>query len=369
MGNSLVELSKHAQTWRIAIGKLAPIMPLIEDDSITEIILTRHSLARVERKGRLETVDGVAFASDEALYEAVEQIAKSLQQKYDRYSSPILDGRLPNGYRIHSVAYPYSVHGTTLNIRKFGAQLFTPDQLIDWGMFNAEMYAFMALAMKLKAVMLLSGGTGSGKTSILKVLAAHTIDPMEHVVSVEGTHELQELATILRDYTALEAANKSIEAETKMSLHAFIATILRMRADRAMIGELRTPEDVDAYLNLLNSGHGGILATIHANSALDTVHRAEYLLLSYKPNLNMESVRNVVRSNIELVIYVERDYATGVRRVIEIAEVTAEGVHVIYRYNRKMQRHERISDASAMLGRAAERGLIPSAKFADLGRV
>lgn len=298
-----------------------PIAALLADPSVTEICVNRYDEVWVERAGRLERVPGVGWRDEQALIALIKQIAHSLDQEVDSAGNPILDARLDDGARINANLRPIAVQGANLSIRPYPKRVYTADDLLAMGSLSAGMLATLVAAVRERRNVVIAGGTGSGKTTVLRALCRY-IDPAERVLTVEDTAEnLLPGHPHLVSYEAARRRGSSLRREITMG--TLIENALRQRPDRLVVGEIRTPEAAAAYLDGLNTGHAGILTTLHANSCADALSRIDVLYARQAPNLSMAVVERLVRSNIDLVVHVVRDPTPGGpgRRVAEIAAV------------------------------------------------
>jgi pilus assembly protein CpaF len=294
---------------------LGPLEQLLADPSITEVMVNGPDAVYIERDGRIQPT-AVRFGSEGALRDAIERILAPLGRRVDELS-PMADARLADGSRVNVVIPPLSVDGPALSIRRFTGARPGPDELVAWGTLTAELRGLLATAVRARRSILISGGTGSGKTTLLNALSAY-IGPEERVVTIEDAAELR-----LRQphVVRLESRPPSVEGRGEVTIRDLLRNALRMRPDRIVIGEVRGREALD-LLTALNTGHGGALSTVHANSPADALGRLETLALMAGVGLPHEAVREQVRRGIELVVHLARS-PDGDRRVTEVGEVVA----------------------------------------------
>lgn len=292
---------------------LDPIIPLLDDDSVTEIMVNGHADIYIERRGKLEKTP-LQFASEDALLSAVHNIAQWVGREISE-EHPVLDARLPNGSRVHAVIPPSARTGIYLTIRKFSREAMTLDQLIRLGTLSDQACEFLELAVLLKKNILVSGGTGTGKTVLLGALS-RAIPAGERIVVIEDTSELR----LMQKHTLyLEARHAGHGAKIGLNVRQLFVNSLRMRPDRIIVGEVRGGEALDLIQSMI-SGHAGSISTIHANSALDAMIRLETLSLMSDVELPVYVARAQVASAIDLVIQIDRFTEDGSRKITRITE-------------------------------------------------
>lgn len=296
-----------------SIRKLDILEDLLEDDTVTEIMINGYDRIFVERKGCLEKCEK-SFESRERLEDIIQQIASKANRRINE-SSPILDTRLESGARVNIVLSPISLDGSVVTIRKFYRTPLTMSRLIETGSISQEMADFLKTAVENKCNIFISGGTGAGKTTFLNILSEY-IPGDERVITIEDSAELQikHISNLVR----LETRCKNIEGKNEIKIRDLIKTSLRMRPDRIIIGEVRGEETID-LLQGLNTGHNGSLSTGHSNSASDMISRLETMFLMGM-DMSLSAVRMQIASAIDIVVHLKR-YREGTRRVEEISEV------------------------------------------------
>jgi pilus assembly protein CpaF len=303
-----------ARVLRDTVG-LGPLDELLADPTVEEVMVNGPGEVFVERGGSIERTEAV-FANADALRNTIERILAPLGRRVDELS-PMVDARLEDGSRVNVVIPPLAVEGPVLSIRRFGLERPTPERLVELGTLDAAMLEHAKAAVRARRTVLISGGTGSGKTTMLNALSSF-VSPGERVVTIEDAAELRlQQPHVVR----LESRPASVEGRGQVSVRDLLRNALRMRPDRIVIGEVRGPEALD-LLTALNTGHEGALSTVHANSPSDAVRRLELLALMAGVGLPHEAIAEQLRRGLDLVIHMERR-SDGSRRVTEIAEVGA----------------------------------------------
>jgi len=290
-----------------------PIEPLLADETITEIMVNGSQSIYIERKGMIEKVN-TTFESDEHLMRIIDRIVAPLGRRIDE-SSPYVDARLPDGSRVNAIIPPLSLIGPVLTIRKFAKTPLTVENMIDFGTITPEAIEFLKACVIARLNIIVSGGTGSGKTTFLNILSGF-IPNRERIITIENAAELQ-----LRQehVVTLESRPPNIEGKGEVSIRDLVINSLRMRPDRIIVGECRGGEALD-MLQAMNTGHDGSLTTIHSNSPRDTLARLETMTLMAGMDLPLKAIREQVASAINLIIHQER-MKDGSRKVVNIAEV------------------------------------------------
>lgn len=291
-----------------------PIDPLIRDPSITEIMVNGPGEIYVERNERIELTD-IKFRDEYHVLDVLNRIVGPLGRRIDK-SSPYVDARLPDGSRVNAIIPPLALNGPTVTIRKFRHVYTNISTLVINGTLSPEMAEFLKYAVKLRLNIIISGGTGSGKTTTLNALASSLEDGNERVVTIEDNAE------ILLNHphvVSLESRPPNMEGKGEVSLRQLLRNALRMRPDRIIIGEVRGPEAFD-LLQALNTGHRGSISTIHANSPSDALYRFEDMVHMAGENLPHDVVINQIRSAVDMVIHQAR-LRDGSRKVVDISLV------------------------------------------------
>ncbi len=292
---------------------LGPLEPLLADESITEIMVNGPKMVFVERKGKLERVN-VTFESDEHVMRIIERIVAPLGRRIDE-SSPMVDARLKDGSRVNAVIPPISLVGPVLTIRKFFKHPLTVEDLIRYGSVTPEAMEFLKACVIAALNIVVSGGTGTGKTTFLNILSGF-IPHDERIITIENAAELQ-----LRQehVVTLESRPPNIEGKGEISIRDLVINSLRMRPDRIVVGECRGGEALD-MLQAMNTGHDGSMTTLHANNTREALSRLETMVLMAGMELPHRAIREQIASAIDLIVQLER-MRDGSRRVVAITEV------------------------------------------------
>jgi pilus assembly protein CpaF len=296
-----------------AIG-LGPLEDLIDDDSVTEIMVNRSDEIFIERAGRIEK-SPVIFTGDKAVLAAIERIVAPLGRRIDE-SSPMVDARLLDGSRVNAVIPPVALRGPSLSIRKFSKRKLTGDDLLQFGSINEAMLEFVCMAVRERKNIVVTGGTGSGKTTLLNILS-NFIPDNERIVTIEDAAELKLSQPNL---VSMEARPANLEGKGQITIRELVRNSLRMRPDRIVVGECRGGEALD-MLQAMNTGHEGSLTTAHANSPRDALSRLEVMVLMSSMDLPMVVVREQISSAVDLIIH-QRRFPCGSRKVTHISEIT-----------------------------------------------
>ena len=290
-----------------------PLEPFLRDDSVTEIMVNGGERIYIERAGKIELSDST-FVDDAHLLRIIDKIVSQVGRRVDE-ASPMVDARLPDGSRVNAIIPPLALRGPTLTIRKFSRDPYTMDDLINFGSLTAKSAHFLAACVQGKLNVLVSGGTGTGKTTTLNALSAY-IPGDERIITIEDAAELQ----LQQDHViTLEARPPNIEGQGEVKIRELVRNALRMRPDRIIVGEVRGPETLD-MLQAMNTGHEGSLTTIHANSPRDALARLETLVLTAGVELPLRAIREQVASAFDLLIQITR-LVDGSRRISHVTEV------------------------------------------------
>lgn len=333
-----------------------PLEPLLADTTITEIMVNRHDQIYVERRGRLHE-SSLRFTSEAQLRRVIERIVAKVGRRIDE-SSPLVDARLEDGSRVNAVIPPLAVNGASLTIRKFSSTPYTIEDLVTFGSLTREVATVLDAAVRAKLNILVSGGTGTGKTTLLNVLSAF-IPSDERIITIEDAVELQlQQNHVVR----LEARPPNIEGRGEITIRDLVRNSLRMRPDRIVVGEVRGAESLD-MLQAMNTGHEGSISTVHANSPRDAVSRMETLVLMAGMDLPLRAIREQIASAIDLIVQIGR-HKDGVRRVTHITEVHGMEGEIITLQDAFSFDYGRGYDADGrLLGRLEATGVRP--RFAE----
>jgi pilus assembly protein CpaF len=290
-----------------------PLEPFLRDESVTEVMVNGAERIYIERGGKIELTDST-FVDDAHLLRIIDKIVSQVGRRVDE-ASPMVDARLPDGSRVNAIIPPLALRGPTLTIRKFSRDPYTMDDLINFGTVTAKSAHFLAACVQGKLNVLVSGGTGTGKTTTLNALSAY-IPGDERIITIEDAAELQ----LQQEHViTLEARPPNIEGQGEVKIRELVRNALRMRPDRIIVGEVRGAETLD-MLQAMNTGHEGSLTTIHANSPRDALARLETLVLTAGVELPLRAIREQVASAFDLLVQITR-LVDGSRRISHVTEV------------------------------------------------
>ena len=314
--NMLLNVSTHDQLLKLVEDDIlgyGPLEPLLANDDITEIMVNGPDEIFVERFGLIDSTN-VKFENEGHLRRVIDRIVSPIGRRVDE-SSPMVDARLPSGYRVNATIPPLSLDGPILTIRKFATRPFTAQDLIANGTWTVNLSNFLKACVEARVNVVVSGGTGTGKTTLLNVLSSF-IPPRERILTIEDTAELQ-LSQV--HVVRLEKRPANIEGKGEVTIRQLVVNALRMRPDRIIVGECRSGEALD-MLQAMNTGHDGSMTTVHSNSPRDSLHRIETMVLMAGTELPLKAIREQIASSIELVVHLGR-LKDGTRRVTQVTEV------------------------------------------------
>lgn len=315
-----------------------PLESLLQDSGVSEIMVNDHRTVYIEREGRIERT-GVRFRDEDHLRHVIDRIVAPLGRRVDE-SSPLVDARLPDGSRVNAIIPPLALHGPALTIRKFSKEPFTLDRLVQLGTISAELQEFLHTSIKDRVSLVVSGGTGSGKTSTLNALGL-CIPEHERLITIEDAAELQ---LHHPHWVALESRPANIEGRGEIPIRTLVRNALRMRPDRIIVGEVRGGEAFD-MLQAMNTGHRGSLTTLHANSPRDALIRLESMVLMAGFDMPMTAIRRMISGAVELVL--QQDRLADGRRVVTSVEAlegaASEDLHLtrLFQYDAGQNQHVR----------------------------
>ena len=328
-----------------------PIEPLIQDPTVTEVMVNGANQVFVEQGGKIYPTD-VRFRDDQHVMRIVEKIVSEVGRRIDE-SQPYVDARLPDGSRVNAIIPPLALNGPCLTIRKFSREPFTDADLIRFGTLTDEVRDLLDACVRAKLNTLISGGTGSGKTTLLNVVSAF-IPASERIVTIEDAAELQ-----LKQphWVRLETRPPNIEGRGQVTQRDLVRNALRMRPDRILLGEVRGGEALD-MLQAMNTGHEGSLTTVHANTARDALARVETMVLMAGMDLPTRAIREQMASAFHVLIHMAR-FSDGTRKIAKIAEVTGMEGDVITMQDIVVFTPSGISPDGQVQGRQVFTGLRP----------
>jgi pilus assembly protein CpaF len=290
-----------------------PISRFLKDETVTEIMVNNHREIFIERGGRIFPTD-VQFASETHLRRILDKIVAQVGRRVDE-SSAMVDARLPDGSRVNAIIPPLSLNGPAMTIRKFAQRRLEMHDLVGLGTISEEMGDFLGLCVKARLNVLVSGGTGSGKTTFLNVLSSF-IPNDERIITIEDAAELK---LDQRHWLRLESRPANVEGTGQVTIRDLLRNALRMRPDRIVVGEVRGAEALD-MLQAMNTGHDGSLSTVHCNSPRDALSRVETMVLMAGFDLPLRAIREQVASALNLIVHLERLH-DGSRKVVRVTEV------------------------------------------------
>ncbi|RNE62145.1 CpaF family protein [Cryobacterium tepidiphilum] len=333
-----------------------PLEALLADDDVTEIMVNGPEQIFVERRGRL-TESSVHFASESQLRRVIERIVSKVGRRIDE-SSPLVDARLADGSRVNAIIPPLAVDGSSLTIRKFSRQALTASDLIALGTMSPDVADVLHACVEAKLNIIVSGGTGTGKTTLLNVLSGY-IPGDERIITIEDAVELQlQQQHVIR----LESRPANTEGKGEVTIRDLVRNSLRMRPDRIVIGECRGGESLD-MLQAMNTGHEGSISTVHANSPRDAIARLETLVLMAGMDLPLRAIREQISSAIDVIVQITR-LKDGSRRITHVTEVQGMEGDIVTLQDAFVFDHRAGLDSDGrMLGTAVATGVRP--RFAD----
>jgi pilus assembly protein CpaF len=334
---------------------LGPLEPLLTDPTVSDILVNTYKRVYVERKGLLELTP-VQFRDDVHLMGIIDRIVSAIGRRVDE-SSPMVDARLADGSRVNAIIPPLSVDGPVLSIRRFGRDRLTGDDLLNNNSLTPPMLELLRGCVKARLNVLISGGTGAGKTTFLNVLSSY-ISNRERIVTIE---DAAELLLNQEHVVRLETRPPNIEGKGAIYQRQLVINALRMRPDRILVGEVRGEEALD-MLQAMNTGHDGSLTTIHANTPRDALGRLETMVAMANLNLPESAIRRQIASAIDVVVQVSR-MSDGTRKVVSVAEITGMEGNIVTMQDIFMYRKRGIRDTGEVLGDFIATGVRP--KFAE----
>ncbi len=330
---------------------LGPLEPLLQDPSISDILVNTHKQVYIERKGLLELTT-VTFRDNQHLLRIIDKIVSQVGRRVDE-SCPMADARLADGSRVNAIIPPLAVDGPLLSIRRFSRDKMMPADLVDKLALTSGMMEILEAAVKAKLNIIISGGTGAGKTTLLNALSAF-ISPKERIITIEDAAELQ----LKQPHVArLETRPANLEGKGAVRQRELLVNSLRMRPDRIIVGEVRGGEALD-MLQAMNTGHDGSLTTVHANSPRDAISRLQVMIAMGSANMKPISIRQQIASAVQLLVQVSR-MTDGSRRVVNLTEVTGMEGDVVTLQDIFVFEKRGLSPEGRVKGRFAATGIRP----------
>jgi pilus assembly protein CpaF len=334
---------------------LGPLEPLMQDPTVSDILVNGARTVYIERRGRLERTK-VVFRDDAHLMQIVDRIVSAVGRRVDE-SAPMVDARLKDGSRVNAIIPPLALDGPLVSIRRFATEPYTMADLISFGTLPETLAEVIQAAVRARLNILVSGGTGAGKTTMLNVLS-NAIPDTERIVTIEDSAELQ----LQQDHVVrLETRPANIEGQGAVTSRDLVRNALRMRPDRIVVGEVRGPEVLD-MLQAMNTGHDGSLCTVHANSSRDALSRIETMVLMAGLALPVRAMRDYIAAALDVVIHVAR-LADGTRKIVRVTEIAGMEEDVITTQDIFVFQQEGVDAEGGVVGRHRATGVRP--KFTD----
>jgi pilus assembly protein CpaF len=345
-----IERQRLLEQLTAEIMGLGPLEPLLRDTSIDEIMVNGPNMIYVERQGKLERVPA-RFDSDTHVFRIIDRIVAPLGRRVDE-GQPYVDARLPDGSRVNVIIPPLALNGPTITIRKFAKVPLTAEDLIQRGAFTKEFDEFIRACVKARLNIVVSGGTGTGKTTMLNIFSSY-IPNDERIITIEDAAELQ----LRQEHViTLESRPKNIEGKGEVTRGDLVINALRMRPDRIIVGECRSGEALD-MLQAMNTGHEGSMTTVHANSPRDALHRLETMVLMAGYDLPLKAIREQIAGALDMIVQLER-MRDGSRKVVNVSEIQGMEGDVIISQEIFRWENAGIKDGK-ILGRLKATGIRP----------
>jgi pilus assembly protein CpaF len=330
---------------------LGPLEPLLEDPTISDILVNGSRQVYIERKGLLELTN-VRFHDDAHMLRIIDRIVSQVGRRVDE-SNPMVDARLADGSRVNAIIPPLAVDGPLLSIRRFGTDKLMPDDLVRKGALTQGMMTLLEAAVRARLNVIVSGGTGAGKTTLLNALSVF-ISPKERIVTIEDAAELQ----LKQPHLArLETRPANLEGQGAVRQRQLLINSLRMRPDRIIVGEVRGEEALD-MLQAMNTGHDGSLTTVHANTPRDAISRLEVMVTLANANMHLAAIRQQIASAVHLLVQCSR-MSDGSRRVTSLTEVTGIEGDIVTLQDIFVFEKLGLSPEGKVLGRFCASGILP----------
>lgn len=332
-----------------------PITPLINDPTVTEVMVNSPEAVFIERGGKIYKTE-VNFRDDNHIMHTIDKIISPLGRRVDE-SSPMVDGRLPDGSRVNVIIPPLSIKGPTITIRKFAVDPYTLEDLIGFGTLNQDIAKMLRACVRGRINIIVAGGTGSGKTTLLNVISDF-IPNNERIVTIEDAAELQ----LKQEHVvSLESRPPNIEGKGHVAIRDLVINSLRMRPDRIIVGEVRGGEALD-MLQAMNTGHDGSITTIHANNPRDTLGRLETMVMMSGMELPSRAIREQISSAINLIVFCAR-LTDGTRKIMKVTEIVGMEAETITLQDLYIFNQEGFDEGGNVVGKHIPTGIVP--KFMD----
>jgi pilus assembly protein CpaF len=356
---NMAEKGRLARELEFEILGLGPLEPLLADPTISDILVNRYNSVYVERRGRLEVAD-IRFQDNDHLLKIINKIVSNVGRRIDE-SVPMVDARLPDGSRVNAIIPPLALDGPMLCIRRFSVSRPSLEDLIDKGSLTAQIGEVLKAVSVAKLNVIISGGTGAGKTTMLNILSGY-IPAQERIITIEDSAELQ----LQQDHVCrLETRPSNVEGKGEITSRDLVKNCLRMRPDRVIVGEVRGAEVID-MLQAMNTGHEGSMTTIHANTSRDALLRLETMISLSGVTIQEKAMRQMVSSSINVIIQLVR-HSDGCRRMVSLSEIVGmEGGVISMQDIFVFERHGMNADGMIM-GRYVSTGVRP--RFAERCRL
>jgi pilus assembly protein CpaF len=356
---NLGEKVRLCQELEFEILGLGPLEPLLQDPSISDILANRFDQVYIERKGKLELTE-IHFQDNNHLLKIVNKIVTNVGRRIDE-SIPMVDARLPDGSRVNAIIPPLALDGPILSIRRFAVQRPTLEDLIQKGSLTAEIGEVLMKIAVARLNIIISGGTGAGKTTMLNILSGF-IPGNERIITIEDSAELQ----LQQDHVCrLETRPPNVEGKGEITQRDLVRNSLRMRPDRIIVGEVRGPEVIDMF-QAMNTGHEGSMTTIHANSSRDALTRLETMICLAGITIQEKAMRQMISSSLDVIIQ-EARHSDGVRRMVSLSEIIGMESGVISLQDIFVFERQGIDEHGQIVGRFVATGVRP--RFADRCRL
>ena len=356
---NMAEKARLVKELEFEILGLGPLEPLLADPAISDILVNRHNQVYIEKLGKLQLVD-VRFQDNNNLLKIINKIVSNVGRRIDE-STPMVDARLPDGSRVNAIIGPLALDGAMLSIRRFAVQRPTLEDLVHKGSLTAAIGEVLKAIAVAKLNVVISGGTGAGKTTMLNILSGF-IPSTERIITIEDSAELQ----LQQEHVCrLETRPPNVEGKGEVTQRELVRNSLRMRPDRVIVGEVRGAEVID-MLQAMNTGHEGSMTTIHANTSRDALTRLETMISLSGLTIQEKTARQMISSSIDVIIQLVR-HSDGVRRMTSLSEITGMESGIISMQDIFVFERQGVDEEGNILGHFVTSGIRP--RFADRCRI